>query len=70
MFDTGRGVLIEAFLLDFEDDIYGTELRLDFLRRLRGERTFASIEALIEQMARDVEDARAVANASATVPRR
>ena len=69
MFDTGRGVLIEAYLLDFEDDLYGTELRLDFLRRLRGERTFASVEALIEQMARDVEEARAVASASATVPR-
>jgi riboflavin kinase / FMN adenylyltransferase len=69
MFDTGRGVLIEAYLIDFEEDLYGTELRLDYLRRLRGERTFATVEALIEQMALDVEEARAVANAFATVPR-
>ena len=36
-FKTGRGLLVEAFLLDFDGDIYGRELRLDFLERLRGE---------------------------------
>ena len=40
-FTTGRGELIEAYLLDFEGDLYGSELRLDFMRRLRGERRFA-----------------------------
>jgi riboflavin kinase/FMN adenylyltransferase len=59
-FTTGRGELIEAYLLDFEGDLYGTELRLDFVRRLRGERRFASFEALIEQMRLDVEETRAV----------
>ena len=39
-FKTGRGELIEAYLLDFEGDLYGSELRLDFLARLRGERRF------------------------------
>ncbi len=59
-FTTGRGELIEAYLLDFEGDLYGSELRIDFLRRLRGERRFATVEALIEQMHRDVELTRKV----------
>jgi riboflavin kinase/FMN adenylyltransferase len=54
-FVTGRGLLVEAFLLDFDHDIYGRELRLDFLERIRGERRFESAEALIEQMHRDVD---------------
>jgi riboflavin kinase / FMN adenylyltransferase len=53
-FTTGRGELIEAYLLDFEGDLYGTELRLDFLHRLRGERRFESSAALVEQMRHDV----------------
>jgi riboflavin kinase/FMN adenylyltransferase len=61
MFVTGRGELIEAFLLDFDGDIYGQPLRLEFLKRLRGEKRFASVEALIEQMNRDVDEARAIA---------
>jgi riboflavin kinase/FMN adenylyltransferase len=64
-FQTGRGELIEAYILDFDDDIYGSELRVDFLERLRGERRFASPEALIEQMHRDVEQTRQVAQARA-----
>jgi riboflavin kinase / FMN adenylyltransferase len=61
-FDTGRGELIEAYLLDFEGDLYGRELRLDFLKRLRGEKRFASVEALVEQMGRDSEAARTFAS--------
>jgi riboflavin kinase / FMN adenylyltransferase len=61
MFVTGRGELIEAFLLDFDADIYGQPLRLEFLKRLRGEKRFDSIEALVEQMGRDVDEARAIA---------
>jgi riboflavin kinase/FMN adenylyltransferase len=59
-FTTGRGELIEAYLLDFDGDLYGSELRIDFLRRLRGERRFPTPEALIEQMHRDVEQTRKV----------
>ena len=61
MFVTGRGELIEAFLIDFDGDLYDQELRVDFLRRLRGERRFDSVDALIEQMARDVDAAREIA---------
>jgi riboflavin kinase/FMN adenylyltransferase len=63
-FRTGRGLLVEAFLLDFEDDIYGAELRLEFLARLRGERRFESAEALVEQMDRDVVQTRRVVTGS------
>ena len=59
-FTTGRGLLVEAYLLDFDADIYGSVLRLEFLERLRGERRFESIEALVEQMDRDVAETRRV----------
>jgi riboflavin kinase/FMN adenylyltransferase len=59
-FDTGRGLLVEAYLLDFDGDLYGETLRIAFARRLRGERRFESAEALIAQMERDVEDARGI----------
>ncbi len=58
-FVTGRGELIEAYLLDFEGDLYGQELRIEFRKRLRGEKRFASVDALVEQMGRDVDEARA-----------
>jgi riboflavin kinase/FMN adenylyltransferase len=59
-FTTGRGLLVEAFLLDFDAEIYGHTLRLKFLKRLRGERRFDSVDALIEQMDRDVAETRRV----------
>jgi riboflavin kinase / FMN adenylyltransferase len=59
-FGTGRAVLIEAYLLDRDVDLYGEILRIEFVKRLRGERRFATIEALVEQMQRDVEQARGV----------
>lgn len=60
-FRTGRGVLVEAYLIGYEGDCYGAELRLAFLRRLRGERRFDSVDALVEQMEDDSEQARLVA---------
>jgi riboflavin kinase/FMN adenylyltransferase len=60
-FKTGRGLLVEAFLLDFDGDIYEHELQLDFLARLRGERRFDSVEALVEQMGQDVVETRRIA---------
>ena len=63
-FASGRGELVEAFLLDWEGDLYGTTLRLSFHKRLRGERRFATPEALVEQMHRDVEDTRRVLTAA------
>jgi riboflavin kinase/FMN adenylyltransferase len=63
-FQTGRGELIEAHLLDFDGDLYGRLLRLDFLARLRGERRFDRPELLIEQMRDDVERTRQIASAA------
>ena len=59
-FVTGRGELIEAYLLDYSGDLYGSRLELAFLKRLRGEKRFDSIDALIEQMALDVDSARSI----------
>jgi riboflavin kinase/FMN adenylyltransferase len=60
-FVTGRGLLVEPYLLDFEGDLYGRELRLVFLERLRGEVRFESVDELIAQMGRDIEDTRRIA---------
>jgi riboflavin kinase/FMN adenylyltransferase len=57
-FETGRGVLIETYLIDREEELYGQNLRVAFVSRLRGERRFAGVEELIAQMHRDVEEAR------------
>jgi len=59
-FGSGRAELIEAYLIDFDGDLYGTQLRLRFLERLRGERRFETVEALIEEMHRDVAAARVI----------
>jgi riboflavin kinase/FMN adenylyltransferase len=67
-FETGRGVLVEAHLIDFEADLYGQVLRIAFIARLRGERRFPSVEDLVAQMHRDVEEARELC-ASFTPPR-
>jgi riboflavin kinase/FMN adenylyltransferase len=61
MFESGLGELIEAYLLDFEGDLYDQLLRIEFLKRLRGEKRFVSIDALLEQMGLDVEATRMVA---------
>jgi riboflavin kinase/FMN adenylyltransferase len=59
-FVTGRGELVEAYLLDFDGDLYDTRLELAFLKRLRGEKRFESVDALVDQMALDVEAARTI----------
>jgi riboflavin kinase / FMN adenylyltransferase len=63
-FETGRGVLIEAHLIGFEGDIYGQTLRIAFLERMRGEKRFESVAALVEQMNHDVVQARAIAESA------
>jgi riboflavin kinase/FMN adenylyltransferase len=63
-FQTGRGLLIEAYLLDFDGDLYGEMLRIAFLERLRGEKRFESVDDLVAQMRRDVEQAREICAAA------
>ena len=63
-FGSGRHELIEAFLIDFDGDLYGSELRLHFIERLRGERRFETVDALVEAMHADVARAREIASAT------
>ena len=57
-FDDGGGLSIECHIIDFDDDIYGTNLRVEFVERLRGERKFDGIGALVEQIGKDRDAAR------------
>ena len=50
--------VLEVYLLDFDRDIYGKDLELRFIRYLRQEKKFESVEALVQQIERDVQQAR------------
>jgi len=56
----GQDVTIEAHLLDFSEDLYGQEMRLDFVARLRDEIRFPSVEKLVERIEQDVAETRKV----------
>jgi riboflavin kinase / FMN adenylyltransferase len=59
-FESELGLLVETYLIDRSEDLYGQNLRVAFVERLRGEERFESAEALVEQMQRDVEDSRRI----------
>lgn len=59
-FGGGGTRVLEVYLLDFDEDIYGERLRVTFLRRQRGERRFRDAAALVAQMAADTKRARAI----------
>jgi riboflavin kinase/FMN adenylyltransferase len=59
-FDGAHREVVEAHLLDFEDELYGREIGMLFEHRLRDERQFAGVEELVEQIGRDVTAAREV----------
>jgi riboflavin kinase/FMN adenylyltransferase len=65
----GGELLVEAYLIDFEGDLYGRHLQLELLERLRDEERFDSPEGLVEQMKKDVADTRSIAARAATVSR-
>jgi riboflavin kinase / FMN adenylyltransferase len=52
--------LLEAHVLDFSGDLYDEAVRVRFVERLRGEVRFDAVEALVEQMRRDCDDARRI----------
>jgi riboflavin kinase/FMN adenylyltransferase len=56
----GTRALLEAHLFDFDGDLYGRELEVEFVARLRAEERFDNVDAMIEQMHRDAAAARAV----------
>ena len=58
-FHEGEGPpLLEAYLLDFDGDLYGEKAKVAFVERLRDELRFDSVGDLVAQMERDVEDTR------------
>jgi len=63
-FDDGAPRL-ETFLFDFSGDLYGKEILVEFIAFLRGEEKFDSIDALVAQMNRDADNARAAIRAAA-----
>lgn len=52
--------LVEAYILDFDQEIYGRDVRLGFVQRLRDEQKFPSVEALVQRMHQDVARAREI----------
>ena len=56
----GKQLLLEVHLLDYQNDIYGKHIDVEFLQYLRGETKFASIDELKTQIDQDIEDARVV----------
>jgi riboflavin kinase / FMN adenylyltransferase len=59
----GSEMLLEAHLFDFDGDLYGQELEVEFIARLRDELTFPSMEAMVERMRRDAAEARRIVGA-------
>ena len=58
----GTEALLEAHVFDFDEDLYGREIEVEFAAKLRDEQRFASLEALTGQMQRDAADARRILN--------
>ena len=64
-FEHAEHSMMEAHLLDFDGDLYGHEVQVEFLRFLRSERRFSGIDALAAQLKKDVENARRIIAGSA-----
>lgn len=56
----GDSVTVEAHLLDFDRDIYGEHMMVEFVQHMRGEMKFASVDALVAQVNRDIEAGRRI----------
>jgi riboflavin kinase/FMN adenylyltransferase len=61
-FENAGERVLEVYLLDFDGDLYGQKMRVEFVRKLRDEKKFESAEALVKQMERDTMRARQVLN--------
>ena len=60
----GGEPLLEVHLFDFDGDLYGREIEVEFVAKLRDEEHFADLDALVEQMHRDAAQARRILEAS------
>ena len=63
-FVAGQSARVEAHLLDCDEDLYGEQLRVGFVARLRDEERFGSKEALVAQIHKDIEATRRLSNGS------
>jgi riboflavin kinase/FMN adenylyltransferase len=60
----GKGMLLEVHLFDFQGDLYGREIEVEFVAKLRDEAKFGELQQLVEQMHRDAAEARRILNVS------
>ncbi|HET9919405.1 MAG TPA: riboflavin kinase, partial [Ktedonobacteraceae bacterium] len=60
----GKERLVEAHLFDVNPDLYGKRITIDFIAYQRGEERFANVDALIEQMGADAQQARQILQAA------
>jgi riboflavin kinase/FMN adenylyltransferase len=67
-FDGATPGVIEVHVLDFDGDLYGREMRLSFVTRLRGEQRYEDVTELVAQIERDVERVRAIAGRDLSSP--
>lgn len=58
----GKELLLEVHVFDFDGDLYGRHIEVEFVQRLREERKFESLDVLVAQMHDDARRARAVLN--------
>ena len=62
----GTKIVLEVFIFDFDDDIYGEYMHVDFVSRLRGQEKFSRIDDLVAQMHLDVDNAKQALAADAS----
>ena len=68
-FDESEHTVVEAHLLDYEADLYGKTMVLDFVARLRGEQRFAGVDELVAQIKSDIDQGRKILSQQSATPR-
>src|SRR6185312_1495679 len=63
----GREVLLEAHLFDFDGDLYGKRIEVEFVQKLRDEEKFDSLDAMVKQIGLDAQAARKILGCDTTV---
>ena len=58
---------VEAYVIDYNDDLYGRQLKVDIIERLRDEKKFDSVEALKEQVAEDIRQGKTILSSKSAV---
>jgi len=60
----GTKPILEVHIFDFDDDIYGQNIHVDFIARLRGQEKYDQVDDLVAQMHRDADNAKSILNAN------